>query len=321
MNILVIQTTHSGIYYHRQYTPHFRWRDSGEEFKDDLVVIVETQHLDKLNDITQKMHFDIVLFSIAIAKEANLDKFAKYVQMKGSKVVLDIDDRYHKDRNDVKTSLKIADGYTTVSDSLADFYLTRGAKRRPYVIENGIDTFERQFTEMPVANEEVVFGYFGSTRHEEDLRIMDYDFSSRELVVVCEEYNEVLDVNYASGLRSWSDYAWEYNAADVALAPLVYNKFNEGKSFLKVIEAGFKKKAIICSDTQPYNRKIHSEFHDVIDLIPLGTSWKDRIESYTLEEAHQRGEELYKLVQPYDIKNLNKKRRDIYQTIIDLPRR
>ena len=277
MNILVIQTTHSGIYYHRQYTPHFRWRDSGEEFKDDLVVIVETQHLDKLNDITQKMHFDIVLFSIAIAKEANLDKFAKYVQMKGSKVVLDIDDRYHKDRNDVKTSLKIADGYTTVSDSLADFYLTRGAKRRPYVIENGIDTFERQFTEMPVANEEVVFGYFGSTRHEEDLRIMD--------------------------------------------APLVYNKFNEGKSFLKVIEAGFKKKAIICSDTQPYNRKIHSEFHDVIDLIPLGTSWKDRIESYTLEEAHQRGEELYKLVQPYDIKNLNKKRRDIYQTIIDLPRR
>ena len=83
----------------------------------------------------------------------------------------------------------------------------------------------------------------------------------------------------------------------------------------------FKKKAIICSDIEPYNRKIHSEFRDVIDFIPLGTSWKDRIESYTLEEAHQRGEELYKLVQPFELRNLNKKRREIYEQIIKAPRR
>ena len=321
MNILVIQTTHSGIYYHRQYTPHFRWRDSGDEFKDDLIVIVETQHLDKLADITKKIDFDIVLLSIAISKEAGLDKFCKYMQYKGTKIVLDIDDRYDKERKDVKFSLGIADAYTTVSDNLANFYVERGAKRRPHVIENGVDVYERQFTDMPVANEEVVFGYFGSTRHENDLLVMDYDFKSRQLIVVCEEYGKILDVNHASGLKNWAEYAWEYNAANVTLAPLFPNKFNDGKSFLKVIESGFKKKAIICSDTEPYNRAIHDEFKSVIDLIPVGTSWKERIESYTLEEAKQRGEELYKLVQPYDLMNLNKKRRHIYQTIIDLPRR
>ena len=35
MNILVIQTTDSGVYYHRQRAPHIVWDESGDEFKDD----------------------------------------------------------------------------------------------------------------------------------------------------------------------------------------------------------------------------------------------------------------------------------------------
>jgi glycosyltransferase involved in cell wall biosynthesis len=56
--------------------------------------------------------------------------------------------------------------------------------------------------------------------------------------------------------RRWTkeinSYATNYNTFDVSLAPLVDSLFNGNKSQLKVIEAGFHKKAIIASDTDPY---------------------------------------------------------------------
>lgn len=315
MNILVIQTTDSGVYYHRQRAPHLAWDTSGDEFQDDLVAIVEVSAREKLFDLVNNNHFDIVQFSVAASGFEHIEHFVPFMKRRGSKFILDIDDRYHK-RADVKKSLKIADAVTTVSEYLADYYFINGSKRYPYIIENGVDSLEPQFRVFPVANDVPVFGYLGSTRHESDLLQMNYDFHSRELLVVCEEYGQILNLNHYTTLKHWSEYAWEYNAIDVALAPLEDNPFNRSKSFLKVIEAGFKKKAIICSDVEPYNRPIHSEFKSVIDLIPLGVSWRGRIESYTVDEAKQRGEELYKLVQPYEIRNLNKKRREIYNQIL-----
>jgi glycosyltransferase involved in cell wall biosynthesis len=56
--------------------------------------------------------------------------------------------------------------------------------------------------------------------------------------------------------RRWTkeinSYATNYNTFDVSLAPLVDSLFNGNKSQLKVIEAGFHKKAIIASDVDPY---------------------------------------------------------------------
>jgi len=57
--------------------------------------------------------------------------------------------------------------------------------------------------------------------------------------------------------RRWtldvSKYAINYNYFDVSLAPLIESHFNANKSQLKVIEAGFHKKAIIASNVKPYN--------------------------------------------------------------------
>lgn len=52
--------------------------------------------------------------------------------------------------------------------------------------------------------------------------------------------------------KSINSYAESYNTFDVALAPLKNTLFNSCKSQLKVIEAGFHKKPIICSDWGPY---------------------------------------------------------------------
>jgi glycosyltransferase involved in cell wall biosynthesis len=57
-------------------------------------------------------------------------------------------------------------------------------------------------------------------------------------------------------IRRWtqeiSKYALNYNYFDVSLAPLVPCTFNGNKSQLKAIEAGFHKKALIASETDPY---------------------------------------------------------------------
>jgi glycosyltransferase involved in cell wall biosynthesis len=51
---------------------------------------------------------------------------------------------------------------------------------------------------------------------------------------------------------------------DVSLAPLVNSEFNTNKSQLKVIEAGFHKKAIIASAVEPYTL-------DLISAVDEGT--------------------------------------------------
>lgn len=67
--------------------------------------------------------------------------------------------------------------------------------------------------------------------------------------------NEYDDLN-KSYVRRWTKnvntYATNYNYFDISLAPLVESQFNVNKSQLKVIEAGFHKKALIASDVDPY---------------------------------------------------------------------
>lgn len=326
MKILVIQSTQSGVYYHRQFTPHYTWLDSGDEFKDDMVAIVEDRHMHKLRDLLDNQSFDIIQYSVSLVHPKNMVYQLKHAKElatiiswiryrdKHTKIILDIDDRYGKERKDVYRAIKEADALTVTCDNLKDFFVGEG-KKACYVIENGIDSKEKQWQIKERSGEEIVFGYLGSTKHEEDLKEMRYDFSTRKLHVVCEEYKDILSVDSIGGLSHWSDYAYAYDKCDVALAPIQNNWFNKSKSNLKIIEAGFKKKAIICSKIEPYTRD--KSLYPAIDLIPKKKSWKRRIEEYTLEEAIQRGEELYKLVQPYEIRNMNKKRREIYQKIIN----
>lgn len=73
----------------------------------------------------------------------------------------------------------------------------------------------------------------------------------------------ITDVSYR---RVWTKdiktYAENYNLFDVSLAPLDDNYFNSCKSELKVIEAGFHKKALISSDVLPYNTILKNKIVD-----------------------------------------------------------
>lgn len=76
-----------------------------------------------------------------------------------------------------------------------------------------------------------------------------------------DEYHDVANEPYR---RVWtkpiSTYATNYNLFDVSLAPLEENIFNKVKSQLKVIEAGFHKKAIIAQDFGPYQIDLNHLF-------------------------------------------------------------
>ncbi len=61
-----------------------------------------------------------------------------------------------------------------------------------------------------------------------------------------------------------STYATNYNLFDVSLAPIVEHNFNKVKSQLKVIEAGFHKKAIIAQDYGPYQIDLENYYEKPI---------------------------------------------------------
>lgn len=95
-----------------------------------------------------------------------------------------------------------------------------------------------------------------------DYKNVSEDYKQHLLSFTKNEYENVANEAYR---RVWtkpiSTYASNYNLFDVSLAPLVENDFNKVKSQLKVIEAGFHKKAIIAQDFGPYQIDLENYYN------------------------------------------------------------
>ena len=145
------------------------------------------------------------------------------------------------------------------------------------------------------------------------------------------EYDDS-DKNYR---RIWTEpinkYAMGYTNFDISLAPLVENEFNSMKSELKVIEAGFYKKALIASDFGPYkmstvNAWDRGKFNDngTALLIPSSKNhklWFDHTKRLMNNPSmiEELGERLYESVKDkYHLKTTTEKRKDFYKQLINL---
>lgn len=115
-----------------------------------------------------------------------------------------------------------------------------------------IDQKTGQQTQRPIQPKESVWYQY------ERIFTNDYDSVSKEykdflLSFKKGEYSDIANESYR---RVWtkniSTYASNYNLFDISLAPIEENLFNKVKSQLKVIEAGFHKKAIVAQDFGPY---------------------------------------------------------------------
>jgi len=132
--------------------------------------------------------------------------------------------------------------------------------------------------------------------------------------------------------RVWTQpvtsYAKNYSKFDVSLAPLKNHIFNRMKSQLKVIEAGFYKKAIIASNIGPYtiDLKHALSYGEFVDgnalLVNEGrnhSDWAKYIKKLINNPswAEELGERLYETVKDkYDLNNVTKIRAEIYKSLL-----
>ena len=133
-------------------------------------------------------------------------------------------------------------------------------------------------------------------------------------------------------LRVWTrpvqSYAKNYSKFDVSLAPIKNHIFNRMKSQLKVIEAGFYKKAIIASDLGPYTIDLkhcldHGNFVDgnalLVDENRNHSDWAKFIEKLVKNPnmAKDMGERLNETVKDkYDLNVVTKSRAEFYKSIV-----
>ena len=132
--------------------------------------------------------------------------------------------------------------------------------------------------------------------------------------------------------RIWTkpvtSYAANYKWFDVSLAPIKNHIFNRVKSQLKVIEAGFHKKAIIASNIGPYTIDLkhglkNGEFTDgnalLVDEARNHSDWAKYMKKLIDNPnwAYDLGQRLYETVKDtYDLNKVTKDRAELYKSLI-----
>lgn len=144
-----------------------------------------------------------------------------------------------------------------------------------------------------------------------------------------EEYDHSNESYHRVWTQPVTSYAKNYSNFDVSLAPIKNHMFNRMKSQLKVIEAGFYKKALIASDLGPYtiDLKHAFKFGNFVEggnalLVDENRNHSDWAKHITLLLKNPNlitdlGEKLYETVKDkYDLAVVTKQRAEFYKSII-----
>jgi len=168
----------------------------------------------------------------------------------------------------------------------------------------------------------------------EKIFTQDYKIVSDNYKKHLQLYNQDIFPNEMdeSYLRVWTkpvtSYAKNYSKFDVSLAPIKNHMFNRMKSQLKVIEAGFYKKALIASNIGPYTLDLkhclkNGEFVDgnalLVDEVRNHSDWAKHMEKLIKNPnmAKDMGERLYETVKDrYDLNIVTKDRAEFYKSIL-----
>ena len=206
-------------------------------------------------------------------------------------------------------------------------YVICGFDTRGHVTEINKETGQQ--TKREIKPHETVWA-----RYEEiftnNYKIVDERYKEFLLRFKEEEYD--VPVEELSYVRVWTkpvtSYAMNYSKFDISLAPIKNHIFNRVKSQLKVIEAGFYKKALIASNIGPYTVDLkhcmkNGEFTDgnafLVDENRNHGDWnkylKKLIQNPNMIE--DMGNRLYETVKDtYNLKNVTKTRAEWYKTLI-----
>jgi glycosyltransferase involved in cell wall biosynthesis len=224
--------------------------------------------------------------------------------------------------------LKLLDGMVSKLSSVKDKlqYYVCGFDTRGTVTE--INKQTNQETKRAIKPEETVW-----VKYEE--------IFTDKYKIVTPKYKEYLDKFEDSEYLGWQNenyvrvwtkpttsYAKNYSKFDISLSPIVDHVFNRMKSQLKVIEAGFYKKALIASNVGPYTIDLkHSlnngNFTDgnalLVDKNKNHSDWAKYIKKLVDNPnmITDMGERLYETVKDrYDLNKVTIDRKEFYLSII-----
>jgi glycosyltransferase involved in cell wall biosynthesis len=179
-------------------------------------------------------------------------------------------------------------------------------------------------------------------RPEETVWVRYEEIFTTHYKTIDDEYKKFLqqykEGEYQSGnelpyVRVWTKpvntYAMNYSKFDISLAPIKNHIFNRMKSQLKVIEAGFYKKALIASEVGPYTIDLihclkNGEFNEEGNAILIPESrnhsdWSKAIKKLVQnpEMIKELGERLYNTVKDkYDLNKVTDDRAIWYKSLI-----
>ena len=225
--------------------------------------------------------------------------------------------------------LKLLDGFVSkVGRELNEKiqYVLCGFDTRGTVTEVNRQTGEK--TQRPIKPEETVW-----MRYEEiftdNYKIVDENYKKFLMGFKEGTYSSDIQLPYQ---RVWTkpvtSYAMNYSKFDISLAPIKNHIFNRMKSQLKVIEAGFYKKAIIASEVGPYTIDLKHCLKDgvFVDgnamLVQENRNhgdWSKFIKKLVTNPnlITDMGERLYETVKDtYDLRVVTKTRCEFYKSLI-----
>lgn len=201
-----------------------------------------------------------------------------------------------------------------------------GFDTRGTITEINRDTGEQK--QRPIRPEETVWNKYEQIMTSNRTGLSE-DYINYLLRFKEEVYPNELEQPY---VRVWTrpvqSYAKNYSKFDVSLAPIKNTMFNRMKSQLKVIEAGFYKKALIASEIGPYTLDLkhalkNGEFSDgnalLVNENRNHSDWYKFIKKLKSNRnlVTDLGERLYETVKDtYDLNNVTKTRAEFYKSIV-----
>jgi O-antigen biosynthesis protein len=300
----------SGINYHRLIVPLVRLKETHG------VQLMFIEQLTQLKDIDlDKVDNLLVSRKLSVTDHK---QFREMLDEHGVRLILDNDDYWKLNKDnpawqlyevyfgpDIKKTIRIADVIWTPSRYLARQMSHINPLADIRFVNNAIDPIEKQWAnQRKTSGKELRFGYLGAAAHANDIKLMNYRFTGKNLVCIKDlGYEEILDPNQTIKPKGIFEYGSYYKRIDVSLAPLEMNRFNRCKSDLKVTEAAMTKTAIIASNVENYNGSI---IHGETGLLcSTKYEWRGAIESMTKAEAKRLGNNLYESIRNCPNHNLD----------------
>ena len=308
--VLVFLDAIQGVNYHRLQVPFLRLMNDG-------------MRVHFFTDFDELKEFNMEVVSHLVVSRrctvTNYKAFREWLTANDVKLVLDNDDywdlpkhnpAYETYKNivsiEILETIKMADIIWTPSAYLGKRMSMVNPKAEIHILHNTLDLTADQWKQRKKPSKAVRFGYIGALGHSRDVNEIGYNFIDKELYCVnLADYPARLKSSYIIEPAPVDEYGKMYENFDVSLAPLQGGTFNKCKSDLKVVEAGYTRTSIICSNTTPYKEVIEN---NVTGLLCSNTrDWKNAIESMTKEKHRELSGNLHKFVKKnYDLDKINK---------------